>query len=210
MKKLIGKIMVFLTNVLALLFLPAVLLLSACPRLNSETNANDRILIPEDGTTTRTPEARPRGFPERVEGVVEHVSDGDTFILRDDNGTRYTVRIQGVDAPEKGQAFGDRSKSILTTLIRRRRVRVTPTKTDQFRRLVGGVEIDGRDICLELLERGAVWHFSRFDRELPAGLGEKYEIAEATARSKRIGLWSDPDPTPPWDFRDRQRESPSR
>lgn len=185
----------------------AALLCVGCP---GKTSPDARTNDPGYVSPTGTPVRRNRRLPDAVEGVVEHVSDGDTFIIRDDGGSKFTVRMQGIDAPEKGQAFGDRAKSILTGLILKKRVRVIPTKTDQYRRLVGSVELDGRDVCLELLERGAVWHFARFDSELPEGLGERYEEAEKRARSKRAGIWAESDPIPPWEFRDRRRDDESR
>ncbi len=139
--------------------------------------------------------------PVRIRGSVVHISDGDTFIMQNDNGERITVRIHAIDAPELSQAFGKESREQLRALIANQTVEVRRQKTDQFRRTVGAVFLEGKDIGLKMIESGYAWHFTQYKKEQPAEEGQAYASAEATALYLQQGLWRDERPVQPWEYR---------
>lgn len=132
-------------------------------------------------------------------GRVVGVSDGDTIkVLR--HGRAQKVRLHGVDSPEKHQAFGQRAKQFTSGLVFQKEVTVTVLDRDRYGRLVADVSLpDGRSLNRELLTAGMAWWYRRYSND--PTLGE----LEREARSAKRGLWADPNPTPPWQFRDARR-----
>lgn len=129
-------------------------------------------------------------------GQVVGVSDGDTITILDnlDKG-RFRVRLYGIDAPEKRQAFGYKAKGYLSSLVFGKRVTVRYSSIDRYGRIVGRVYLEKQDICLAMLSAGYAWHYVHFDKS------PEYAAAEKKARAGRLGLWSDTSAVPPWDFR---------
>ncbi len=126
-------------------------------------------------------------------GRVVEVSEGDTLtVLR--AGQPLRIRLEGVDAPELSQAFGPQAKEFLTALASGREAQVSP-KGREAGGIVASVAIDGRDLGQQLMTSGFAWHFTR------RGVDPTYAASENEARSKRLGLWSDPSPTTPWEYR---------
>ena len=152
-------------------------------------------------------------FAEEIVGRVVRVADGDTITVLASGGTRsvasaapvpHKIRLQGIDAPEKKQAFGNASRKFLSGLVANREVRVTYAKRDRYGRILGTVFVDGRDINLEMLKAGMAWHYKKYDTN------PTYAKAESEARTARRGLWQDKNPTPPETFRHKGRaRSPS-
>jgi endonuclease YncB( thermonuclease family) len=138
-------------------------------------------------------------------GEVVAISDGDTLTLLDASKTQHRVRLAGIDAPEKRQAFGNRSKQSLTTLAFRRFARVDWNKTDRYGRIIGVVQVNGQDVGLEQIQRGMAWHYKHYEREQSQADRTQYSSAELRARAAQVGLWRDFDPQPPWDFRKMSR-----
>lgn len=138
----------------------------------------------------------------RVVGVV----DGDTIDVLDSRNTTRRIRLMGIDAPEKRQPFGTTAKHHLADLVFGRDVEIRWRKLDnRQKRIVGQVLISNRDVNLQMISAGLAWWFAAFQREqLPADR-RIYSDAEASARQQRAGLWADPDPVPPWDWRRGQR-----
>jgi hypothetical protein len=97
--------------------------------------------------------------------------------------------------PEKRQDFGQRSKQSLSDLIFSKPVRVEVTTIDKYGREVGKVWIHGTDANLEQIKRGMAMVYRKYASD------PVYFAAEERARSARIGLWSQPNPIPPWEFR---------
>ena len=142
--------------------------------------------------------------PIVFQGRVVGVQDGDTITVLDSSNHNHTIRLQGIDAPEKGQAFGTRSGQNLSELVFDRVVTIEWSKHDRYGRIVGKVMLDGRDICLEQIRVGMAWHYKYYQDEQTLEDQKRYAETEDSARSAKIGLWIDPDPTPPWDFRYRR------
>lgn len=136
-----------------------------------------------------------------LSGVVVGVADGDTLTLLDARLRQHQVRLSGIDAPEKRQPFGQRSKHSLSLLVYGRSVRVEAGKADRYDRLVGKVIVDGVDVNREQVRRGFAWHYVAYAREQSREDRERYADAERSARAERRGLWALPHPVPPWDFR---------
>ena len=87
--------------------------------------------------------------PWVVEGRVVGVSDGDTITVLDDAKSQHKIRFAGIDAPEKGQAFGERSKQNLSALVFQKRVEARCHKKDRYGREVCAVFVSLRDVGLE-------------------------------------------------------------
>lgn len=137
-------------------------------------------------------------------GQVVGISDGDTLKVLDANHQVHTIRLMGIDAPEKAQPFGQRAKQFLSALVFQQQVQVEWHKQDRYGRIVGQVRTPaGVDVCLEQLQRGMAWHYKQFSKEQSPSDRIAYAQAEDTARAQRLGLWQEPSPTPPWLWRQR-------
>ncbi len=153
-----------------------------------------------------------REAPPSIEGTALDVQDGDSFLLRAEDGRRIRVRVSGIDAPERAQPWADVSRRHLGDMLRGHRIRLEPVKQDVFDRTVARViVIDGdppeRDAGLAQVEAGLAWHFSRYRADQSADDARRYARAERDAQARGLGLWRDPSPEPPWDFRARMRRS---
>ncbi len=140
---------------------------------------------------------------ETISGKVVAITDGDTITILDANKQQHKIRLAGIDAPERGQAFGQAAKRKLSELVFNRQVTVEFTKRDRWKRIVGLVSLDGRDINEAMIRAGFAWFFKRYERELDAGRRQSYARAEAVAREGKRGLWNDPGAVAPWDYRRR-------
>lgn len=140
-------------------------------------------------------------FPARTISV----SDGDTVVVIDRDGTKHRIRIAGIDAPEKGQPYGEAARSHLGELLAGRTAQVEPIKRDPFGRTVANLRIDGADVGLEMVRAGLAWHFVRYAQDQTPAERDAYARAEQQAREDRAGLWRDPAPEAPWAHRDRMR-----
>ncbi len=136
-----------------------------------------------------------------LQGMVVQVSDGDTLTVLDDQKNQHKIRLQGIDAPEKSQPFGQKSKQSLNQLVHSQLVTVEFQKKDKYGRIVGKVLLNGMDVCLEQIKLGMAWHYRQYKSEQPKEDQDTYPQAEQTARAKVMGLWKDKSPTPPWEFR---------
>jgi len=147
----------------------------------------------------------PTAFAAEAIGTVIGVSDGDTLTLLDENKNRHRIRLDGIDAPERSQPYGQRARQSLASLAHGRTAQAHCPKTDRYGRAVCRVTVDGVDVGLEQIRRGLAWHYVRYAQEQSVAERSAYEQAERTARSSAAGLWSFRDPTPPWDYRRAQR-----
>lgn len=143
------------------------------------------------------PPARAAEMTGRVVGII----DGDTIDVLMPGMQVVRVRLSGVDAPERGQAFGTAAKAALSELVFARQVVVQWKKRDRYERLVGKVTVSGVDANLAMLTRGMAWHYVRFEAEQERQDRASYAQAEREARAQRRGLWGDPQPVAPWDYR---------
>jgi len=146
--------------------------------------------------------------PRTVEGKVTRVADGDTLTLVTREGTTLKVRLYGIDTPEirherlPGQPYGKEAKAALTALVLGRRVTVEIVDIDTHKRMVGIVRRSGEDINLAMVRSGFAWAYRRY---LSAPYASEYIAAEKEARSRRLGLWKQANPDPPWNFKRKNR-----
>lgn len=133
--------------------------------------------------------------------LVVGISDGDTLTARcptDDTAHPYQqvkVRIAAIDAPEKAQPFGQRSRQNLADLCFKVEATITPKTKDRYGRTVADVECRGQDAGHAQVQAGMAWYYVRYGKgyEALAGL-------EGDARRGRRGLWS-LEAVPPWEWR---------
>lgn len=158
-----------------------------------------------------------------LRGRVVGLSDGDTITVLEGK-TRHKIRLQGIDAPERAQPFGTKSRENLSVLVFEKEVEVHWTKRDRWERILGKVLVDDPacserrcpkiDVNLRQISGGFAWWYRRYAREQSAEDRRLYEEAERLSRSGRVGLWADPSPLPPWDWRRKPKTkkegSPSR
>lgn len=142
---------------------------------------------------------------DTLNGRVVGVSDGDTVTVLDDTNTQWKIRLLGIDAPEKKQAFGNRSKQSLSALVFNRQVVVEYGKKDKYGRTVGKILVGGVDANLEQVKAGMAWHYKKYQREQSEADRIAYAQAEDRARAGKVGLWLDLEPAPPWDWRKQQK-----
>ena len=145
-----------------------------------------------------------------LQGRIVSIADGDTVTLLDNQNQQHKIRLLGIDAPEKAQAFGQRSKQNLSRLLFGKDVRVEWDKRDKYKRIVGKVWVQPESCpsCPMTLNAGhaqitvglAWWYRKYADEQSPQDRGA-YEFSEQEARAKRVGLWRDTDPVPPWEWR---------
>ncbi|MFN4350956.1 MAG: thermonuclease family protein [Hylemonella sp.] len=136
-----------------------------------------------------------------ISGRVVHVADGDTVTGPNANKMQHKVRLAGIDAPEKSQAYGESSQESLAELVANRTVIVDTDKQDRYGRRVGKVLVNGKDVNVEQIRGGLAWFYRLHEQELSDADRQSYDRAEGGARDYRRGLWADPRPVPPWEFR---------
>ena len=140
-------------------------------------------------------------------GKVINVADGDSITVLDATNTQHKVRLTGIDAPERRQAFGNVSKESLAEQVAGQSVAVEWDKVDRYGRKVGKVLLAGMDSNLVQIKRGLAWHYKQYEREQSLADRQSYAEAEVEARAAKLGLWRDAEPTPPWEFRRKGRNS---
>lgn len=132
------------------------------------------------------------------EGKVVRVLDGDTIEVLQEKRT-VRVRLNGIDCPEKTQAFGTKAKEYTSELCFGKNVSVDELGQDRYGRMIGEVKLaDGKDLNQELVRAGLAWWFRKY-----AGKDKVLQELEEVARKEKRGLWSQDDAIAPWDFRHR-------
>jgi len=140
-----------------------------------------------------------------LQGRVVAVADGDTVTVLDAQQQRHRVRLLGIDAPERTQAFGAEAGAYLKAKVMQQEVQVVFAKTDRHGRLIGTLLLQGQDVNLQLLRAGLAWHHKPYAADQWLLERWRYARAERLAQREQRGLWADPAPTPPWEFRQQQR-----
>jgi endonuclease YncB( thermonuclease family) len=137
-----------------------------------------------------------------LNGIVVDVHDGDTLTIKS-GATRTKVRLAGIDAPELNQFFGVESRNSLRSLALNKEVQIETLKYDKYKRLIGRVLIDGKDLNLEQLKSGAAWVYLAYSAALKGQDLNIYINAESNAQLDGLGLWNNHAPTAPWVWRQR-------
>lgn len=213
-----GAARLYLSSVMRILLLLSVLSLLAC-----NTPAQKPLPYGPDDTASRTAKTtvpdRSRNTPavpvapmqkgSSSSGRAVHIVDGDTFDLLTPENEKIRIRMHGVDAPEKSQDFGSVAKDGLGSLLDGAALRVVVADRDRYGRSVcdvwtsrpGGPEVWVNEA---LVRRGWAWHYSAYSRDA------RLAAAEIDARREKAGLWAQPDPTPPWEYRKAKRTKAAR
>lgn len=188
-----------------LVFLVSLCLFAIAPALSqtplTERNASRlNIVVPSDRLD---PDVR------MFEGNVVLVPDGDAVSIAAKSGAIYSIRLYGIDAPERSQAYGQESAKQLAALIQGMDVVVVIQKSDENDNYIAIVYLDGEDVSLVQLKKGMAWYYPKYDFG-PDSSQNVLEQAETTAREAKIGLWKDASPVSPWEFRGENYRSPSQ
>ena len=135
-------------------------------------------------------------------GRVVGVTDGDTIKVMH-NGKAEKIRLHGIDCPEKAQPFGTKAKQFTSAMVFGKEVTVKDYGLDniRFKRTLGEIVLpDGRVVNEELLRAGLAWWYRKY-------APNRVDLAalEEEARTARRGLWADPHPVPPWEWRKQKR-----
>jgi endonuclease YncB( thermonuclease family) len=136
------------------------------------------------------------------EGVVVKVLDGDSLQVRRE-GRLVEIRLYGIDTPEYRQAYSNKARQLARELLYKQKVAVEEKDVDRYGRIVALVSCQGRLVNRELVRAGLAWHYPRYCRSQPL-CGELASL-EQGARVARLGLWADPEPVAPWEWKRRQR-----
>lgn len=140
--------------------------------------------------------ALPPCIAQRFPVTVVGVSDGDTFTVINRDKLQLRIRVYGIDAPEKGQAFGNLAKQALSSYIAGREVEIDVQSQEKWGRFVAKVYTpEGEDVALLMLRSGMAWHYAHFDGT------QEYADVQADASRAGIGLWTETNPMAPWDYR---------
>ena len=139
---------------------------------------------------------------EILRGRIIAILDGDTVTLLDESRSQHRIRLAQIDAPEighgrnkPGQPFGQRSKQSLSDLAFSKDARADCPQTDRYGRKVCTILVGNLDVNLEQVRRGMAWVYRKYAND------PLYYRAEDEARSAKRGLWNDPNPIPPWEYR---------
>ena len=131
-----------------------------------------------------------------LNGKVVSVTDGDTITVLVDR-EQVKVRLDGIDAPERRQAFGNAAREKLAALVFDQNVKVITKGKDRYGRTIGTVIAGERSVNLQMVEAGLAWHYLEYSKD------PELARAEREARAAKRGLWADPAPVAPWEFRKR-------
>jgi len=126
---------------------------------------------------------------------VIRVIDGDSIVILTNDNQQIKIRLEGIDCPEKSQDFGEKARQYTADLCFNKVVRIEKTGKDRYGRTLAYIYVS--DLCVnkELLKVGLAWHFKKYNTDTELAKLEK------KARSEKKGLWAQPSPTPPWEFR---------
>jgi endonuclease YncB( thermonuclease family) len=139
---------------------------------------------------------------KEINGKVLMVIDGDTYDVITNQHTKYRVRMEGIDAPEKGMRFYKESGNYLSSLCLGNQVSVRWSKSDRSKRLIAFTYLsDGRELSHEMIKAGWAWHFTKYNRD------PDLAALQRAASLRRLGLWVDANPVAPWDYRKSRKSS---
>ena len=139
---------------------------------------------------------------------VVRIVDGDTIQVIDSDGIKFKIRLLGIDTPELKQRFGYESSLSLKKIIDGKSVIIIskpeknkPYTLGRYKRIIGKIILNGKDINLEMVQKGMAWHYKKYIKSQNVEDRQSYNNAEQDARLNKIGLWSDVNPVAPWEWR---------
>ena len=150
-----------------------------------------------------------------ITGKVVSVTDGDTIRVLDADNVQHKVRLTGIDAPERSQPYGTKSRDHLASMVAGKEVLVESEKTDRYGRTLGKVWVQPADCstCGKTLDAnhaqvlaGMAWWYRYYAKEQSPEDRGRYESAEDEAKARKWGLWTDPNPINPYEWRKGKRK----
>lgn len=132
--------------------------------------------------------------------LVVGISDGDTITVRCGDQPQQRVRMMEIDAPEKAQAYGQKAKQALSALIYDKQIEVVSSGSDRYQRTLAHLKLDGVDINRIMVQQGFAWCYRQYLKD--SGCLDD----ERAAKERQVGLWTDANPTPPWEWRRAKRK----
>lgn len=144
------------------------------------------------------------GGDRLLSGRVIEVTDGDSLTLYSALGQSERVRLYGIDSPEAGQAGGREAARFCRALALRKQVEMRTLYEDQYGRKTAVLTLpDGAILNEEMVRAGHAWVYPQFCKEARC---RDWKRLEKEAREKKLGLWDEPDPVPPWKWRKGRRQ----
>jgi len=137
-----------------------------------------------------------------LSGKVISVEDGDTITILSGR-TQTKIRLYGIDCPEDGQPFGRAAKKFTSRLVHGKHVSVTKYDTDKYGRTVGVVLVNGVNVNHEIIGAGYAWQYRKYCKEK---FCDDWKRTEYVAKVSKDGLWDDPHPEPPWEWRKKPKK----
>ena len=132
---------------------------------------------------------------EALRGLVVRIIDGDTIVLVDAAHDQHRIRLTEIDAPERAQPWGSKSRQALAKMIFKKDVVIKVAGTDRYGRTLGRIYLGDLDVNREMVKDGDAWAYRQYLTD------PMFVDDEKAAREHRRGLWSLPNPVPPWDWR---------
>lgn len=136
-----------------------------------------------------------------LRGRVVRVADGDTLSILENSGQQHTIRLFGIDAPERDQAYGKASRNALSAMVDGKTVGVSVAETDDYGRTVGTIYLGSTNVNLAMVSGGHAWWYRRY-----AAYERHLAEAEKSARREQRGLWAAAEAKPPWEWRRNYRD----
>lgn len=135
-------------------------------------------------------------FSQTFSGKVIGIKDGDTVVVLDSLNYQTTLRLAEVDCPEKSQAFGNKAKQFTSDEIYLKQVKYIVTDIDRYGRSIAKIYYDNNKyLSEEIIRNGFGWQYKKYSTsKLLAKLEEE-------ARKNKRGLWIDPNPIYPSNWR---------
>lgn len=145
---------------------------------------------------------KPFNKGDTIYAKIISVIDGDTYDALTNRNIQFRIRMEGIDAPEKGMPHSKKSTSYLKSLTSDfPNVMIAITNIDRYKRAIAYTYLsDGRELSHEMIKAGYAWHYKEYNNE------ESLAQLEIEAQQQKLGLWADKDPMPPWEYRKLKRE----
>ena len=137
-----------------------------------------------------------------ITGRVVSVHDGDTLTVLEGT-TQIKVRLSEIDAPELKQRYGRRATLAIVVRLLGRQVAIEPAGKDRYGRILGTVFLGPDSVNLWLVRNGWAWRYDRYSKS------ESLKAAQDVAKNSKLGLWADPNPIPPWEWRKQKSPAPA-
>lgn len=134
-----------------------------------------------------------QAFSQTYEGTIIRVIDGDTYVFQTQEGS-FKVRMDGIDAPESDQAYGKESTLFMEAYLNKPGT-LKSSGVDRYGRILGTLFIENKNINLESVKTGNAWHYKKYSSDTELNNAEVY------ARENKLGLWKNPAPIEPWEWR---------